>query len=240
MMMLVRVIFSIVIIQPYGLRLENPKILLNSKSSEIIQRQSEALKEEATKYFAQEGIVYIENFFRPRVFNELQRQALMSISEMRPETPDHVAVGRLGTFVSPSTPLAEAVNSKPVQNFLQDITSSDQLQPSDFPVELRRYPIGSSMDWHCDESLYENPQVECVLTIFNSCDSRTEWKKNTDPDVIVSRWTQPNSLLLVKAGGPSHRVTRSSCGERVIAKFVYTSCPYKLNAWYSNLNAYIS
>ena len=35
--------------------------------------------------------------------------------------------------------------------------------PADYPVELRRYPSGSFMDWHKDEVMYDLPQFPAGL-----------------------------------------------------------------------------
>ena len=107
----------------------------------------------------------------------------------------------------------------------------------DFPVELRRYPRGASMGWHKDESLYEEPQLECVLTLENTSDSETRWERADG--TVASMWMPPNSLLVVKAEGASHGVTPVRAGDRLIAKYVLAAAPVaKLQAWYDNLASY--
>lgn len=187
-----------------------------------------------------DGIVYVEDFLAPSCFRDLQD--LAAAYEMRPETKNSVANGRLGTYVAAHEAFSQTLTSPTIRDALRRITGDPNLVPSDFPVELRRYPIGSSMDWHTDEAMYSEPQIECVFTVLNSSDSETQWKPegahHRYDDVIVSRFMLPNSLLMVRAEGPLHRVTPVTSGDRVIAKFVYTTSPYKLPAWYENLDAY--
>lgn len=95
-----------------------------------------------------------------------------------------------------------------------------KLFKSSFPIEHRIYPTGSQgMKWHLDTLLYDKPQYEAVFTIYNNSDSLTEW---IDKNNKISRWTEPNSLLLVKAQGNYHRVTPIKKGEREILKIIYT------------------
>ena len=73
---------------------------------------------------------------------------------------------------------------------------------------------------HIDTLLYEEPQYEAVYTIRNTSNSYTEW---IDGDNIKhSEWTEPNSLLIVKAKGYKHHVTPVLNGEREILKLIYT------------------
>ena len=46
------------------------------------------------------------------------------------------------------------------------------------------------------------------------------------------------NLLLVKAEGATHGVTTVRRGDRLIAKFVLTASPVKLQAWYDNILSY--
>ena len=196
-----------------------------------LRTDSEALAAQ----WAAEGIVYLENFFSASCFKELVELSRSYSSAMRPESETSVARGRLGAYVGPHDPFAKILTSGAVRESLREIAEAD-LQASDFPVELRRYLVDSEMGWHSDEMLYSEPQVECVLTLMNTSDSETQWE--TKQGHIVSTFMKPNSLLLVRAEGPRHRVTPLTRGDRVIAKFVYTNSLYKLSAWYANLDAY--
>lgn len=94
------------------------------------------------------------------------------------------------------------------------------LYKSTFPIEHRIYPTGSKgMKWHRDTLMYNLPQYEAVFTINNTSDSLTEW---IDNGYKKSQFTEPNSLLLVKAVGDYHSVTPVNRGNREILKLIYT------------------
>ena len=76
------------------------------------------------------------------------------------------------------------------------------------------------MKWHKDTLLYEEPQYEAIYTIDNQSSSMTQWKDETGK--IHEVWTEPNSLLVVKAHGYEHHVTPPLSGEREILKLIYT------------------
>lgn len=85
------------------------------------------------------------------------------------------------------------------------------------PVEYRQYPIGSQgMVWHRDTCLVGR-QYECVYTVTNTSDSLTLYKDMFGR--IHSVRTEPNSLIVVQAGGAEHAVTPVTIGERSIVKF---------------------
>lgn len=105
-----------------------------------------------------------------------------------------------------------------------------KLFKSSFPIEHRIYPKGSKgMKWHIDTLLYDKPQYEAVFTVNNNSDSLTEW---IDGNNKISRWTEPNSLLLVKAQGDYHHVTPIKKGNREILKLIYSQSN-KTNKHYS-------
>ena len=103
---------------------------------------------------------------------------------------------------------------------------------STFPIEHRLYPIDSpGMKWHTDLLMYEKPQYEAIYTIRNESKSVTQWK---DGDGKINEiWTEPNSILLVKARGYEHHVTPPKIGEREILKLIYTQTD-KTNDNYEN------
>lgn len=185
--------------------------------------------------FQEHGVAYIENFLTHEIFLDLKRETEVCMPELRPETLASVAKGRLGMHLSPGNVIARILCGHDVCEYLRKLTAST-LAASDFPVEIRRYPLHSSMGWHCDEALYEIPQIEAVFTIENTSDSETQWERQGG--AIVSRSMQPNSLLLIKAEGPKHCVTPVTRGDRVIAKICYTLSRQKLPSWYANLAAY--
>lgn len=86
------------------------------------------------------------------------------------------------------------------------------------------------MEWHVDDILFSNPQTEVVFTIENSSDCMTMWKrkprsnhsnKKGSYDITEQVETEPNSAILIQAGGPMHKVSALRSGRRIILKFVF-------------------
>ena len=110
-----------------------------------------------------------------------------------------------------------------------------RLFKTEFPIEHRIYPNGSKgMHWHIDTLMYDLPQYEAVFTINNNSDSVTEWLDNN----IKRQWTEPNSLLLVKAQGHYHHVTPVTNGSREILKLIYTQCHTPNDNYYKELERF--
>ena len=95
------------------------------------------------------------------------------------------------------------------------------IKRSDFPIEFRIYPEGSSgMKCHKDTLLYDKPQYEMVYTIENESDSYTNWYSYFGWNNKI--YTKPNSLIIVKAQGNIHCVSPVNKGFRKILKLIYT------------------
>ncbi len=86
---------------------------------------------------------------------------------------------------------------------------------NNFPIEYRKYVRGSYMLKHRDQLIYKIPQYECVFTITNSTDSNT-----VIGDKKIS--SEPNSIIILKAQGVEHEVTKVNNGERKFLKFIFT------------------
>ena len=98
---------------------------------------------------------------------------------------------------------------------------NENIKKSDFPIEFRIYPEGSSgMKCHKDTLLYEEPQYEMVYTIENESDSYTNWYSYFGWNNKI--YTKPNSLIIVKAQGNIHCVSPVNKGFRKILKLIYT------------------
>jgi len=111
--------------------------------------------------------------------------------------------------------------SKQKMKLLKKELNTTSLMKSDFPIEHRIYAKDSpGMDWHKDLLMYEKPQYEAIYTIKNESESLTEWIDERDNHQY--QWTEPNSLLLVRASGLKHHVTPPISGEREILKLIYT------------------
>jgi hypothetical protein len=65
--------------------------------------------------------------------------------------------------------------------------------------------------------LKDQLQYECVITLTNTSDSLTLFDKILYNDEI---YTKPNSILIVRARGIRHMVTKTIKGSRTILKFV--------------------
>lgn len=86
-------------------------------------------------------------------------------------------------------------------------------------VDLRVYErVGSGMPWHVDDVLVDPPQIEIVLTLENTSDCVTLWKTKNG---IQSVETDPNSAIILRAGGSEHCVTSLKQGRRAILKCVF-------------------
>ena len=167
--------------------------------------------------------LYIPQFLSPsdhrHLLAELSRVRL--IDENNP-----VAPGRLRTFMSPET-IAHRVFTSPQLTEYFTRVFSKPLEPAGLPssrritvpVEYRKYQVGcGGMQWHRDTPLIGH-QYECVYTVTNTSDSvtiRRDWLGNEH-----AVWAEPNSLLVVQAGGVMHGVSPVTTGERSIVKFVF-------------------
>ena len=180
------------------------------------------------------GFVYIRNFFSPRDYAVL----LDACREMRPRAGAErraCARQRLGVMIEPEHVVHRAFMNPRVAERISGLVGR-RVVPADVPVEYRVYPEGAAMDWHQDVALYVEPQYELVFTLENTSDSQTQWQ-----DADGRRrggWTEPNSIIMVRAESVVHRVTPVLVGERSIVKFAYTTTLDKTEEYYDNLLTY--
>ena len=94
------------------------------------------------------------------------------------------------------------------------------LRPASFPLEYREYrPQSGGMDWHRDLQMYEKPQVEMVLTVFNDdAQTRFEWIDTRGETQSIS--PSANDMVFVRPNGALHRVTPLGDARRGIIKMV--------------------
>jgi hypothetical protein len=90
----------------------------------------------------------------------------------------------------------------------------------DVPMEHRYYTKSKGMKWHKDTLLSDPPQYEIVYTVANTSDSHTEYIDHWGRTHRV--WTEPNSIMIVRANGYIHQVTPVNKGSRSILKIAYT------------------
>lgn len=170
------------------------------------------------KYYFDFNGIYEENIFSPEKFNKIAR--LCEKIHDRSMTLDPKASGRLMYTLKPSDPLVKLVNVPDFIKKIRDLTGNQKLVSCpQIPVEYRKYVVGSYMNWHKDTiMLNDQLQYECVITITNTSDSETLMDKGLYTSSIE---TKPNSLLIVRAQGVMHKVTKLTQGERTIIKLVF-------------------
>ena len=105
---------------------------------------------------------------------------------------------------------------KKYENKIKSLINNDSLYlAKNFPIEYRKYVPGSFMTKHRDTLIYKLPQYECIFTLSNSTNSYT----NIEGTKIHSK---PNSIIILKANGAEHEVTKVITGERKFLKFIFT------------------
>eukprot|EP00854_Cymbomonas_tetramitiformis_P026378 gene26378-32354_t len=123
----------------------------------------------------QEGILRQPNFLSDDDFANLTQIARRIRPSAVPiEGP--YGQGRLWTRFPSFSPAVELLASEKTASRVSELVGEQVVSAHDEGLELRVYTPGSSMDWHTDELLYAAPQYELVLTLWNSSDSRTEWR----------------------------------------------------------------
>lgn len=180
------------------------------------------------------GFIYIRNFFSQRDYEMLLDECDLLRVDLGTERRA-CARQRLGMMVPPDHLVHRAFMNRRVGERLSGLVNQ-KLLPADVPVEYRIYPVGSCMDWHQDVALYTEPQYELVFTLSNTSDSQTQWQD--DCGRRRGGWTEPNSIIMVRAESVVHRVTSINSGERGIIKFVYTTTLDKTEEYYDNLLTY--
>lgn len=187
--------------------------------------------------------MYVRNFFDDETYGRIVEECAAMREKVTLENRACVRK-RLGLMVPEDSFVHEACVADEVVGRLKSLllgdgasASATQLMPGDVPVEYRVYPVGGSMDWHKDVSLYTLPQYEIVYTVTNTSDSTTEWEDERT-GMRYGGWTEPNSALVVQADGAPHRVTGVSNGERSIIKFVLTRTLEKTDDFFDNLLTY--
>jgi hypothetical protein len=187
------------------------------------------------------GLLYVRNFFEPETFERVAAECEKLRASVTPENRA-CARQRLGVMVPSDNFVHEACVASSVSDRLRSLLLGENddagaLVAGDVPVEFRVYPVGGSMDWHKVVALYTKPQYEIVFTVTNTSDSTTEWEDERT-GMRYGGWTEPNSVIIVRADGAPHRVTGVTRGERSIIKFVLTQTLEKTDDFFDNLLIY--
>ena len=186
------------------------------------------------------GLLYVRNFFEPETYERVAKECAKLRESVTAENRA-CARHRLGVMVPTDNFVHEACVASSVAERLGTLLLGEEnevdLVAGDVPVEFRIYPVGGSMDWHKDVALYSKPQFEIVFTVTNTSDSTTEWEDERT-GMRYGGWTEPNSVIVVRADGAPHRVTAVTRGERSIVKFVLTQTLEKTDDFFDNLLTY--
>lgn len=167
------------------------------------------------------GAIYRQSILTSQEFSTI-REELSTLTNRLNDEASSIAINRQGAKLATSSRTYQVLESGSLLRYVQKVSGDDSMALSNnLPVEVRLYQKeGASMAWHEDDVLYDPPQVEAVLTLENDSDCVTMWK---DGSKLQSRETDPNSVLLLKAGGPEHCVTSLKRGHRLILKCAYCS-----------------
>lgn len=105
-----------------------------------------------------------------------------------------------------------------IREKLHDVGLSDhELETVHLGIEYRKYTQGGFMGWHTDDIHFDPVQLELVYTVDNDSDSTFVWSDAG----LHAYGPAPNSVILVKAGGVKHQVTKVTKGTRSILKLVF-------------------
>jgi hypothetical protein len=157
--------------------------------------------------------VYQENFMDPDDFTELLNH-LKKYDNLLDNSAEHNSIVHRYNIKLVS-PLIPKLISK-YENKIRHVTKNYSIYLAiNYPIEYRKYIPGSFMNKHRDTLVYKIPQYECVLTLSNTTDSVTDIEG-------VQIKAKPNSLIILKANGVEHQVTKVTKGERKFLKFIFT------------------
>ena len=157
----------------------------------------------------------------PEILAQTDHQHLLDELSGQPFSDENnrMAPGRLRTYIMPGSRAHTIFTSPELMKYLSFVFDTPLVHGADqIPIEYRKYPPGSGgMHWHRDTCLIGR-QYECVYTLTNSTTSYTQYRDILGK--VHSVWAEPNSLIVVQAGGVEHAVTPVTTGERTILKFV--------------------
>ena len=172
------------------------------------------------KYDPAKGYIYKENFLDQDDYTHLLNELKLYDDQLNYSKEDNSAVTRYNLVIDSNnnthTPNPVTALLKKYQREIRTMTQNQSLYlANNFPIEYRKYVPGSVMQKHKDTLIYKIPQYECVLTLSNTTDSVTKMKETPIK-------ASPNSLIIVRALGIEHEVTKVTKGERKFLKFIFT------------------
>lgn len=167
----------------------------------------------------EKNYIYKENFLREDDYNKLLQE--LKLYDERLNNSKEISSNLIRYNLEIDSNSMNTLNPvilllKKYQGEIKNLTHNPNIYlANNFPVEYRKYVPGSFMVKHRDVLIYKKPQYECVLTLSNTTDSVTNMEK-------VPIKASPNSLIIVKALGVEHEVTKVTRGERKFLKFIFT------------------
>ena len=168
---------------------------------------------------SEKDYIYKEHFLREDDYNKLLQELKSYDEKLNNSKEINSNVVRYNLVIDTnSTHSLNPVTAilKKYQPEIRKLTHNTSIYlANNFPIEYRKYVPGSFMKKHKDVLIYKKPQYECVLTLSNTTDSVTNMEE-------VPIKASSNSLMIVKAQGVDHEVTKVTKGERNFLKFIYT------------------
>jgi hypothetical protein len=175
------------------------------------------------------GACYRQSVFTTEEYSTIQKEVSSMVTStqlLNEETTSSVAQNRLGASLADDSDTVRIFQNGSLLKLVQQLTNEPTMElSSHLPVEVRLYEtLGAGMAWHADDVLYDPAQVEVVVTLENTSDCVTMWKIGGEQQQnMKSQETDPNSVVLLKAGGPLHCVTPLKRGRRIILKCAFAA-----------------
>jgi hypothetical protein len=167
------------------------------------------------------GFLYRTSVFDKDELNTITSELSACAKRLVPETASSIAQHRMGTALPKTSPTVQILRDGSLSRLVKRVVGRDYKLCEELPIEVRTYEkVGASMAWHVDDVLYDSPQVEVIWTLENTSNCRTMWKQDGNVRAVE---TDPNAVVLLRAGGPLHCVTSLKWGRRVILKCAYAS-----------------
>ena len=197
------------------------------------------------KQFQRDRILYKKSILSPSEFQIIQNEVSnIPKKYLQNEKSNTVARDRIGMSLAADCEIVRVLSCEDgsLHKIINDIATGTRANESDndkskrrmvlskvVPVELRIYEkLGSGMEWHVDDALYNPEQIEIVFTIENNSDCVTKWedlnnKQQDHQHRAVEVETEANSAIIIKAGpsGVPHFVSALKTGRRSILKLVF-------------------
>ena len=163
--------------------------------------------------------VYLENLYDKKTFSIILEYCQKIKDSDMVLDPKRVHGRGMYEFKN-NDPILNTICNKSLIQTVRKATGNNKLRPCfEIPIEYRKYFIGSHMDWHRDtQMLPDQLQYECVITVENTADSKTLIEQDKG---VKHLQTVPNSILIVRALGVNHKVTKLTKGSRTIIKLVF-------------------